>query len=367
MPNLAPFTKPSEMKFLLPLLLLLVAACESPPPPVTAATPVLGPDQPQAYFRSDSAFYSFQVPQNNFYDLIGLVYRPEVSAGRSHLQTLYFKTAPDAYVDYFGDSTGLLLPYPLALDREIRADEAGRTVVLRPVAPAVPLNYLSLTDSARYDAAEAASPTFEYSVDVPQGASDDPALNELINADMRDHVLGENASYAGQDDAGRVRSLFKAERDSFFQQELPEDYLSFGPSYSRSTQENGFVRYNADNLLTLEIITATYAGGAHGMYYSNYYNYRVDPPKRLTLLDYVPATKHDELSRVLTDIANTPDTEGVRLSERFYESTDPVPVPDAYNVGVFPDGLLFYFAPYELGPYAAGSFDIFVPMDRLPK
>ena len=354
---------------ILSLLLVLgsLFGCESPPPPITDDTPVLGPDHPIAYFKSDSAFYSFQIPRDNYYEMIGQVYRGTAGKVRPHLQTLYFKTATDAYVDYFGDSTGLLLPYPLPLDREVRADLAGNTVVLRPVAPAVKLGRLTVIDTVRYDEAEAASPYFEYMVDVPQAVSGNAALDDLINQDLREHVLGNGEAYPGTDDAGRIRSMIKAERDTFFQQDLPEDYLSFGPSFSRSTQETGFVRYNADNLLTLEISTATYAGGAHGMYTSNYYNYQVSPPKRLTLFDYVPAAKHDALGRVLTEIANTPNADGEVLSERFYEPTDPVPVPSNFNVGVFPDGLLFYYPPYELGPYAAGSFDIFVPMDRLPK
>lgn len=352
---------------LLPLLFLGFFACESAPPPITADTPVLDQTQPVAYFRSDSAFYSFQLPRDNYYDLIGQVYRGKAAPGQPHLQTLYFQTATDAYVDYFGDSTGLLLPYPLPLDREVRADRAGRTVVLRPVPPAVQLDRLTIVDTVRYEATEPTSPTFEYSIDIPQSRSGNAALDELINADMRRHVLGESTVYTGNTDEAQIRSLMKAERDSFFQQELPEDYLSFGPSFSRSTQENGSVRYNADNLLTLEIATATYAGGAHGMYTSSLYSYQVEPPKRLTLADYVPADKHAALGRVLTQLANTPNADGEILSERFYEPTDPVPVPATESVGVFPDGLLFYFQPYELGPYAAGSFEIFVPMDQLPK
>ena len=358
------------MKFsFLPVVALFFGlfSCESPPPPITADTPVLDAAHPIAYFRSDSAFYSFQLPRDNYYDLIGKVYRREANPTKPRLQTLYFQTATDAYVDYFGDSTGLLLPYPLPLDRTVRADLSGNVVELEPISPAVKLGRLLVTDSARYEAAEATSPYFEYTVDIPQGVSGNAALDALINEDMRRHVFGETGRYAGSSDEEKIRNMIKAERDSFFQQELPDDYLSFGPSFSRSTQETGFVRYNADNLLTLEIATATYAGGAHGMYTNSLYSYKADPPKRLTLTDYVPKAKHDELSRILTQIANTPNGEGEVLSERFYEPTDIVPVPAGNNVGVFPDGLLFYYQPYELGAYAAGSFEIFVPMSRLPK
>ncbi len=114
---------------------------------------------------------------------------------------------------------------------------------------------------------------------------------------------------------------------------------------------------NEKNLLTLEITSSEYTGGAHGNYTVSYYCLDVAYGKVWTLQDIMMVDSNK--LKVLLDMAarryfRTGD--GVSLQERLLVSE----VPVTENIYLTPAGIVFCYQPYEIASYADGIIPLFI-------
>lgn len=132
-------------------------------------------------------------------------------------------------------------------------------------------------------------------------------------------------------------------------------------SYSSTYRFLSKIIYKSKNYLTLQIDEDSYNGGAHPNYFSNYSTFNLNTGKVLTLKDLdkdtykitrLAESKFRELKKIpfnkkLNDFGYYFD------KNKFYLSS---------NFGITDKTVIFYYAPYEIAPYAMGSTELV--MDR---
>lgn len=119
---------------------------------------------------------------------------------------------------------------------------------------------------------------------------------------------------------------------------------------------------NENGLLTLEITSSEYTGGAHGNYTINYYCLDVALRKIWTLPDIM--TVDSNKLKMLLDMAarryfHTGDTSA--LQERLLVNE----IPLTENIYLTPAGIVFCYQPYEIASYADGVIPLFISYREL--
>lgn len=110
-----------------------------------------------------------------------------------------------------------------------------------------------------------------------------------------------------------------------------------------------------------------YRGGAHGIYYTQYYNYSNSLKKILTLADIIDPKFERNIQEVIRKTISIkyhiPFGEPLTHAEGSVFISDNVTMPD--NFSICREGIIFYYGVYELTPYGYGQFEILVPFDAL--
>jgi hypothetical protein len=121
-------------------------------------------------------------------------------------------------------------------------------------------------------------------------------------------------------------------------------------------------QYNASKLLAIAIEQMAYTGGAHGISSSTHVIIDLDKNEEVKLTDILKmdtaiiSAVLDSAARDLFKLAP-----GDSLSSLLLVNTIP-PSPD---FSIAPEGLLFYYQPYDIGPYSMGTICLYVPFVRL--
>ena len=117
----------------------------------------------------------------------------------------------------------------------------------------------------------------------------------------------------------------------------------------------------ADNkVLSFTEYSEEYYGGAHGEGGYFGHNFDVNTGKEITISDVVADTT------ALTELVWKKLEEKYK-DDLFEEAHETVKDSRKYNFTIDPDGLCFYFSPYELAPYAAGMLQVKILFDEAPE
>jgi hypothetical protein len=135
-------------------------------------------------------------------------------------------------------------------------------------------------------------------------------------------------------------------------------------SYNNSETRRMMVMYHSPKLLTLGSRYYSYAGGAHGNYGTTYTTIDLSSIKKLVVGDILTPDGITNLNGLLEKYfrkqykleANESLSEG-GLFEDTIGATD--------NFYITGKGIGFSYAPYEIGPYALGEINLFVPFTEL--
>ncbi len=127
-----------------------------------------------------------------------------------------------------------------------------------------------------------------------------------------------------------------------------------------------YIRHNDRQILTLDYSTASYTGGAHGIYGHTFTNFNLKTGKKMRLSDIFNAGFEKNLTQIVeqtlrSDYQIPPFKSlaefGFTLPNgKFYTSR---------NFYITRAGIGFYYNVYEIAPYAIGSQDIFVPYSKI--
>ena len=122
---------------------------------------------------------------------------------------------------------------------------------------------------------------------------------------------------------------------------------------------------NNGRLFSMKQKFYSYTGGAHGMYGELYFNYDAKTAHEILLLSLFSP---DELKKL-----NVLGEQIFRKQEKLKEDEDLKEAGYFFDNGfsltpnflIAKDGLYFYYAPYEIGPYALGAINLFIPYSKI--
>ncbi|RYZ84955.1 MAG: DUF3298 domain-containing protein [Moraxellaceae bacterium] len=143
-----------------------------------------------------------------------------------------------------------------------------------------------------------------------------------------------------------------------------QDAIARGQPVAYSLQVTPEFLGQRGQVVMFKIITAYYTGGAHGGASDNYYNLDLKQKKQLTLNDIILPNQQqklrDQLYLQFSEWVKKNDSK-VNLVE--YEQNWPFTLTE--NFSFTETGLLFSYAQYEIGPYAAGMPEFVMPYTQL--
>ena len=134
------------------------------------------------------------------------------------------------------------------------------------------------------------------------------------------------------------------------------------PSFKNEYDQKIGVVFNRDNMVILSSYTFDYSGGAHPNHGTTFFCVDVENKKRLSLSDIL-IIDSAKISSIL---------------EKVFRKERKMPASDKLNTLLFENyilpnenfyfnkmGIVFYYNPYEIAPYAYGTTELFIPFTSL--
>lgn len=135
----------------------------------------------------------------------------------------------------------------------------------------------------------------------------------------------------------------------------------YGWKNSEALQSEAVV---VDSILVYTITSSTYTGGAHGMYGITAHNYSIAGGYELTLNDLFTETQRVALDKLIRNklYAQFQVTNDDGLAEQGFF---PEYIGTTENFAVTPEGITFYYNPYDIGCYALGDLEVVISHEEL--
>src|SRR5688572_27913538 len=233
----------------------------------------------------------------------------------------------------------------------------------KPISPTLRFEMIYTRGSVKLRPKLPESPegSYEAASIWPKGASPtDLFLKRTIN-----EIFGDKNS---QLDIGKRFLTSKKDFIASYMEEYKDvadsDLGEYSASYNMDETQWLLIAFQSTKLLTLANWNFSYTGGAHGNYYTSYMNIDLTTNKEILLREVLNSSGIQQLNPLLEKyfrkdkgLKSSEDlTEGglfenkIEANENFYLTTK---------------GIGFSYAPYEIGPYAAGEINVFIPFTEL--
>lgn len=180
-----------------------------------------------------------------------------------------------------------------------------------------------------------------------EGESKGSSTNELVKE------VREKAETRHKEGYQEIKELLDDEEQS-----LALNY-SFANEVKFKNQKN--------NIATIQLRTDTYTGGAHGSYHTEYFVLDLAEQKRLTLKDVLQEDGKEALGKQLVKAYKKTDNSKDNQDLWFDKDTDMAEQLWNENFYFGKKNMVFTYALYEIGPYAAGEIQLKVPYKKLTK
>lgn len=222
----------------------------------------------------------------------------------------------------------------------------------------IPLEgYCLVKDSALADSANSPFAHLEMHILLPPGENSFKALRE----DIIHEFLGNHFSAAIPDD-----SLLYYYAKQYFTNyaEVHRDIEITGASFNWESITGSRVLMNDGGILVYRTDAYAYTGGAHGMGMSRFLVYGMEEMKEISLQDIFHPGYHDDLSKLLEQqfrkdafLGDGQPLTDAGLFENF--------IPPSENYFLTEKGIVFYYNPYSIAPYAMGARMISLGWDEI--
>jgi|SRR6218665_144511 len=225
------------------------------------------------------------------------------------------------------------------------------------LTPSFELVFTSGSEKLRPKLAESPTASYQTSTVWPKGNSiAATTLKKMISEDLGLKNI--------QSDIGPVlladKKKFFADYVSENKNEPDSELVRFPSGYTLDVSNSISVLYHSPTILTLTHFLMSYTGGAHGNYSTTYICINPATGKPYTLSMILSAAGQEKLNTLLErkfrkDFKlsdKDPLTEGGLFDDKIEANT---------NFCLTGAGILFTYNPYEIGPYAMGQIDVFIP------
>lgn len=147
-----------------------------------------------------------------------------------------------------------------------------------------------------------------------------------------------------------------------------DESLSYRDDFHLSTliYEIAAINYLDDNLVCVEADGYEYSGGAHDMPFRDYFVFNRKTGKRMKLNDLVDNSVEELQSivgRAFRELAEKTNFAFESPEDLEHTIADDVSFDSAFYIT--PEGVVFYYAPYEIASYAEGFPEVTIPYSEL--
>ncbi len=162
----------------------------------------------------------------------------------------------------------------------------------------------------------------------------------------------------------RIKKKFFADYLSEYKDVKDEEISEDAIAYNLDEKDRLMVVYQSAKLFTLANSSYSYTGGAHGNYGTSYSSLDLQNKKKLKLDEILTSAGIKQLSKLLEKHFRKAYSlkENAALSEGGLFEDKIEPNDNFYVTG---KGIGFNYTPYEIGPYAMGEINIFIPFTEL--
>ena len=215
-----------------------------------------------------------------------------------------------------------------------------------------------LTFESRFYSNTDCSPCAEVSIEVPQAISN-RKISETINNALREEVISI-LSFDEERSATDIPEALNSFNKGY------EDLKTMFPDESIPWEAwiKGKVAFENQDLLTIELNSYIFTGGAHGYGSRRFLNFDKNKAVELSSDDLFNNRKKflDFAESQFRKKQEIPD--GVPInSTGFMFEQDTFYLPE--NIGFTQDGLILLYNPYEVASYADGAIELTLPYDEV--
>ncbi len=199
--------------------------------------------------------------------------------------------------------------------------------------------------------------------------SEVPVLPESLASAVRERIATQIAEvlYAPLDEAASefthesLVAQIEARQEEFIAQRLsgaPLDWM---------LERKATVLFSNDDVLTVDVTSMGYFGGAHGFDERTLLCFDLRDGKRLSLEEIINENSRGVLQQVaeaeFRRVRGVPLGRSLQDEGFFVAPGEPFRVTE--NFGVVEGGILLHYNPYEIGPYVMGKTDVLLPREAV--
>jgi hypothetical protein len=152
--------------------------------------------------------------------------------------------------------------------------------------------------------------------------------------------------------------------DSYFKATDGIENLEAAASFNWEKKVSMDICFNERNIASLQIDKYAYTGGAHGILITQYAVCDLKQNKRLALADIMKDGYEAELNRILNQKLRK--LNGIKPEESLQNAGffDDI-IDNSDNFYINKDGIGFFYNPYHIAPYSAGTTELFLTFKEL--
>lgn len=214
---------------------------------------------------------------------------------------------------------------------------------------AVPLSALTVADSVLMIPGRKDGPEGKITISTVLPHAEREELNQLVQTYLGQLMGGEEVSGMITNLEQELRTSIRNKLKHYGKQEITDtaSIMESPYSYTYVFDYKTEVVYNAKGILSLSTFEYQNTGGAHPSYATSLRSFTIQPVRELNLANVFTA---DGVTKLTELINGTIDRDRLYNPDEIVEPTD--------NFVLTETGIRFHYSPYELGPYAAGEFDL---------
>jgi len=207
-------------------------------------------------------------------------------------------------------------------------------------------------DFVENDGIKIYSKTIRYKDDYTEVNMKIPVIEGMDNTELMDRLNQEFEKKALD---------FKKETEKAVKEVIVESKKEGWPLRTGSVYTEFEAQINDNKTMNIAVTYYQYTGGAHGYSYKETVNLDLENEKELSLKELFAGS--DTYLQVLTD--EILKEMHKQKDDLFPETLENFKASDDLKFYLTDDAIVFYFDPYEVGPYASGIVEFKVPYDSL--
>ncbi|HPF10499.1 MAG TPA: DUF3298 and DUF4163 domain-containing protein [Flavobacteriaceae bacterium] len=203
------------------------------------------------------------------------------------------------------------------------------------------------------------APCSQVSIIYPEYSGKDPIINS-INKQIESSIIA--ALFLGEDAAPAANSIEAAAKQFILAYRDLKNEFEFEAPYEANIEVVESFR-NAQ-LLSLEMDTYLFTGGAHGYASTQFLNHDLKTGRELTLKELVKKYPDFEsfAEKTFREQFHIPSGDNIN-STGFWFENDQFYLPNSF--GFTEEGFVVVYNPYDIASFADGSIELTIPFDQV--